>query len=207
MSEYKQESLHINQIFPTVVGIYEDFMDQEDNAIIINSCHDVSNKVSLQHDKWISKEKSPRNTFHSYNVHKDKNFETLFNKLNILVKNFSNINGDSLNYSCTNSWFNMYNNDNYQEPHTHTMSTYSVVYYPLVPEGSGKIVFLNSSISELGLMHSDSDSWTVQPKERMAIIFRSNLRHFVLHGTNKEDRMSIAANYVLDLDQYSNLFK
>lgn len=39
------------------------------------------------------------------------------------------------------------------------------------------------------------DNYPWIPEDNSLLIFKSNLRHYVLHGTNKEDRISIALNF------------
>lgn len=197
--------LYLNIIFPTVVGIEHNFLSESENNYIADKCYSLGNKISLQHDRWGSGEKSPLNSFDSYVLHKDNEFNLLFDKMNELVNIYAKANEDYEQYICSSSWFNIYNNESYQEPHYHRMCTYSVVYFSKVPKNSGEIVFINPVHSEAVEGSSSlaaTDFWKYAPQENTAIIFRSSISHFVLHGKNNEDRISIAANYSLSPSSY-----
>jgi uncharacterized protein (TIGR02466 family) len=99
---------------------------------------------------------------------------------------------------------NIYSKGNYQEPHSHINVSYSAVYFPKAPAGSGPIVFQNPQIYEVGGDSTDNSTqtWTVIPEDNMLIVFKSNLRHYVLQGNNSKERISIAMNYVIDPNYY-----
>lgn len=200
--------MHLNLIFPTLIGIESNFLSESEHEHILNNCYSLKNEISLQHDRWASAEKSPLNSYASYQLHKDINFSSFFNKVNSLVNNFAVANEDNKEYECTHSWFNIYNNDTYQEPHFHRMNIYSVVYYAKAPEGSGTIAFMNPVCNEMtegAINFGTVDIWPYTPQENTAIIFRSNIAHYVSHGRNTQDRVSIAANYALSVDSYKKI--
>lgn len=191
----------INKIFPTLVGYKENVFIQKDLDKILERIYFIKKSIKEEKSFWLSGEKSPYNTINSYNMARDKNFLFFIEEINQNVIEFSKEFNDNREYLCSSSWFNIYNNQNYQEPHSHLNSVYSAVFFPKAPKGSGKIVFQNPSIHE---MSPDEDSyasypnWFFEPKDNMLLIFRSNLRHFVLQGNNDEDRISIAMNYIID---------
>lgn len=204
-----EKNIIVDLLFPTVVGVCFDFLSDEQNQHVIERCYDISKGISLSHDSWLSMDKSPSNSFRSYALQKDPEFDLFFNQMNSFVQEFAKINDDNSLYKCSHSWFNIYNKDQYQEPHFHKSCVYSVVYYAKVPENSGKIVFMNPKADEIvpGCDRlATSDSWQYSPKSNTAIIFRSNLSHFVLHGQNEDDRISIASNYILDPKEYNKNF-
>lgn len=200
--------MHLNFIFPTIIGIENNFLSKSDNEDIVNKCYSLKNKISLQHERWRSRNKSPLNSFDSYSLHKDTEFGLFFNKINNFVDEFAKTNEDNEQYFCSHAWFNIYNNNSYQEPHYHYMSTYSVVYYAKVPKNSAEIIFMNPSHSEAtegSNIFASGDLWSILPEENTAIIFRSNIAHFVPHGENDQDRISIAANYSLTPSSYKKI--
>jgi uncharacterized protein (TIGR02466 family) len=146
----------------------------------------------------------------SYDLSLDNNFDFFTDKVTEKIHEYAGKYDDNNNYICTNSWFNIYKKNNYQEPHSHYNCSYSAVYFPKAPAGSGEIVFQNPNIYEI-LSSEDSlvgtSTWKYTPVDGMLVIFKSNLRHYVLHGTNVEDRISIASNYILDPKQYSEMYK
>ena len=200
--------MYLNLIFPTIVGVQNDFLTESEKDCIIKNCYSLTDKISLQHERWGSGENSPLNSFDSYMLHKDNDFNILFSKMNFLVDQFAKTNEDPGEYLCSHAWFNIYNDSAYQEPHYHHMATYSVVYYAKAPENSGQIVFMNpfhSEATEGSINFGSTDFWNYIPQENTAIIFRSNIAHYVLQGKNDQDRISIAANYSLSPQSYKKL--
>lgn len=202
-------SLSIEFTFPTVFAFEDNLFSDEENKTITEKCYEISKNVSLEHEGWLSKERSPKNTLKSNNLYNEPDMSFFFDKLNDRIHEFARFNNDNAEYACSHSWFNIYDEANYQEPHAHKIMTYSAVYFPKVPTGSGKLVFLNPVINEMGSTVSHfptANEWIYEPREKMLVIFRSNVRHYVLHGSNKEDRISIASNYALSPEYYSKTF-
>jgi uncharacterized protein (TIGR02466 family) len=202
--------LNYENIFPTIVAYETDVFSFEENEKIVSLCYSIKNSIEEKKSNWLSGHSSPYNTMTSYDLSLDKNFNFFTDKITEKIHEYAKKYNDDNSYICTNSWFNIYKNNNYQEPHSHYNCSYSAVYFPKAPSGSGDIVFQNPNIYEI-LPSEDSlvgtSTWKYTPVEGMLVIFKSNLRHFVLHGTNIEDRVSIASNYILDPQQYVSMHK
>ena len=211
------EDLNIELIFPISIGVQHNIFSKKENDFIVNKCYDINKNISnsdqsTNNNIWFSGEKSPKNSFFSsYNMRKDEELLFFFNKIDKAVEQFALFNNDQNRYRCVDAWYNIYESENYQEPHSHPMMTYSVVYFAQAPEGSGSIVFMNPVINELGGQQNifpTASECFYKPQENMLLIFRSNLKHYVLHGSNKVDRISIACNYALSIEDYAkNIFK
>ena len=201
--------LNIEMTFPTVFGFQDNFLSDEENNLIIEKCYEINSTIDDTNNGWLSSDKSPKNSLLSHNLTKNSDFSFFFNKLDQKIREFSQANNDYEDYVCHGSWFNIYKKDNYQEPHAHFMTTYSAVYFPRAPEGSGKLIFLSPLVNELGgsspLFPTSSD-WSYEPRDKLLIVFRSNIRHYVLHGSNNEDRISIASNYAVSPESYARKF-
>ena len=92
---------------------------------------------------------------------------------------------EHINHTCkaTEIWYNVYDNTQYQEPHTHGGAIFSLVYFNRLPEGSSKLQFT---------LNPDECSFH---KERTAIFFVGGLEHFVVQGTNVDPRITWSSNY------------
>jgi uncharacterized protein (TIGR02466 family) len=202
-------SLIVEYIFPTVVAFENNVFSDKENNDILNNCYDIAEKFSNSHDYWLSGQKSPKNTYGSFNISQHPPLSFFIEKITKKVNEFAKINNDEKQYLCSDGWVNIYDKDNYQEPHHHFNRTYSAVYFPLAPLNSGKICFLNPSVYQLGSENKDfptSTSWIYTPVPKMLLIFRSNLMHYVLHGENSSDRVSIAMNFMQSPEDYAKEF-
>jgi len=196
--------LQIKKLFPTLLGTAVNFLPKELHKNIVLSSLALKDKYSTNNKAWLAGENSPFNTFNTFNVASDENFLPLINLTNEVVHAFAAEYGDQQVYTCSHSWVNIYSKGNYQEPHSHINVSYSAVYFPKAPAGSGPIVFQNPQIYEVGGDSTDNSTqtWTVIPEDNMLIVFKSNLRHYVLQGNNSKERISIAMNYVIDPTYY-----
>lgn len=208
--------MEIKMFFPTAVGFDYDVFSDEENQIIVDRCYEINQLNSFNSNTWLSANNSPSNSFALKNLVKDEKLSFMSELIHRRVQEFATLHNDSATYACVNSWFNIYKGGNFQESHTHSYPCmYSAVYYPLAPEGSGEIVFepphdiyINDD-SIVGDNFLNQKMIVVKPKPKMLVFFKSNLRHFVLPGSNIDDRISIAFNFILDpqyyFDKYSTV--
>jgi uncharacterized protein (TIGR02466 family) len=205
-------------IFPTVIGVEHDLLESNDLKKVIDQCYDIKNKTQKSENSWLSDRLSPYNTMQTHNIAYDNSFSFLNQTVSEKIHEYAAIQGDMGRYSCPLAWFNVYSSENFQESHNHSFPmAYSAVYYPLAPEGSGPIVieppsdpYINETTmdtkSNADLLWTGSTHWKYTPRSNMLIIFRSNLKHYVLPGTNSSDRISFAFNYVIDPVDYLTMF-
>jgi uncharacterized protein (TIGR02466 family) len=202
--------LVIDSLFPIFVGKEKNVFTEEEQKIINNRVNYISENNSMSHNLWLAKDQSPKNSFLSYNIVNDKEMKFFILKITEKVHEFASYYNDKRIYGCNESWINIYSKNNYQEPHYHPMCTYSVVYFSEVPENSGKIVFQNPSINELGFpvtFENLGSEKIYTPEKNMILIFRSNLAHYVLPGTNNDSRVSIASNFMIVPELYDKIYK
>lgn len=204
----------VDKIFPTAVGYVNNLISEEENKNIIDSCYEIKIKKDLyEKNMWLSKDKSPHNNYLDGSLHTNKKFKILSDAVELKVNEFSKIFNDTGKYCCLNSWFNIYNDANYQEIHLHQLPCiYSAVYFASAPEGSGQIVFESPYQSWYyeDLIEDQNEmtfsKFMYKPITNSLLIFRSSLKHFVLHGNNSDDRISIAFNFILDPLTYINRY-
>jgi hypothetical protein len=97
-------------------------------------------KIKKGGDNWISNK--TYNTLNNYNIHKDKNFKTLHDWISQCVIEYATKLKYKPDFKCVESWFNIYKKNDYQEFHTHSMSSLSAVYFlKSDPKKSSKIYF------------------------------------------------------------------
>lgn len=114
---------------------------------------------------------------------------------------------DKVQVRCKDFWFNIAEPGAYQEFHQHNDSHYSAVFYVKCKKDSGNIVFKDlRSFSDLQIipaMNADHIRYYC-PEETQLLIFKSYLPHMVRKNQTDEDRISFAANYVIENNERSN---
>jgi uncharacterized protein (TIGR02466 family) len=206
--------LEVKMFFPTTVGIDKNVFSEKENNLVANRCYEINKTIDFKFNTWLSGEKSPENSCLQGNFIEDEGLDFMSKKIYESVHNFALAHSDNAQYFCSSSWFNIYKRDNFQESHTHAYPCmYSVVYFPLAPPNSGKLVFEppheiyinDDGVTEDNFLNQKMA--VITPEPGMVVVFKSNLRHFVLPGTNDSDRISIAFNFILDpqfyFDKYS----
>jgi len=188
----------VHHWFPTTIYQAFDLISDEENSAIRNRCLELYSKIESGGENWIC------NAFTSlgkYDISQDKIFHPVISKVLEGIQEFSlSLNSDS-SYSLTQSWFNICNENSYQEYHEHSNSIFSCIYWVSAPEGSGNTIFatpLNTMISLKNVVKYDfitAETAVYLPKEKSLIAFRSYLKHMVQIGTNKEPRISLSFNF------------
>lgn len=200
----KENILQIQTYFPTAIGTKNSLIEKEYLSFLKNKIYKIKNEIKNTNNFWLSAEMSPYNTMTDYNLCDDQDFNFLISLISENIKIFASAHNDYEEYFCKNSWFNVYQSENFQEPHHHSYPcVYSAVFFLSAPEGSGKIVFqspftqyVNESKIEHGENYLTNSYVYFTPEENKLLIFKSNLVHYVLPGNNKEDRISLAFNFI-----------
>ena len=100
-------------------------------------------------------------------------------------------------------WVNLLKGGGHHSGHIHPHSILSGTFYVEVPPGSGGIRFEDPRLPLMMAAPARSDSGpeelrsfvTVQPRPRLLLLWESWLRHEVLAGTGRSDRLSISFNF------------
>ena len=134
------------------------------------------------------------------------------NQYHIWDEQFNEVVFDFLNYLygfnnqdkfAIDSWLNVHDQNMYQEPHEHLMSTVSGIYYLQLDEGSYPATFLNPSRNEIGLVNAPERCKelnqhtfpnTLNIKEGNLILFPSHLTHLVRRSDSTNLRVSYSFN-------------
>jgi len=165
-----------------MIKIVENFLSEKEN----NKLAEVALTYSKQYEgngkfKWQSGEDSPLNSYYLNDIDYPRIVRTFSDKCESTVNKML----ERINHTCkaTEIWYNVYDNTQYQEPHTHGGAIFSLVYFNRLPEGSSKLQFT---------LNPDECSFH---KERTAIFFVGGLEHFVVQGTNSDPRITWSSNY------------
>ena len=191
---------NILEIFPTPLYVVTDVLTEEENDELVNHILSIQDReVGKGKDLWHSGIGSPKNSF-GLDI-KDKQFDLILQRAHFHVGQYtktldSNVRIDHLHKEW---WWNIYDNHNYQEYHSHVPHLFSGVYYARVPKGSSDIKLRhpawNINIPHANQNKYNSDTCNFKLYDRIMLIFPSTLLHCVPSGENTEPRISLSFNY------------
>ena len=191
---------NILEIFPTPLYVVTDVLTEEENDELVNHILSIQDReVGKGKDLWHSGIGSPKNSF-GLDI-KDKQFDLILQRAHFHVGQYtktldSNVRIDHLHKEW---WWNIYDNHNYQEYHSHVPHLFSGVYYARVPMGSSDIKLRhpawNINIPHANQNKYNSDTCNFKLYDRIMLIFPSTLLHCVPSGENTEPRISLSFNY------------
>jgi uncharacterized protein (TIGR02466 family) len=93
-------------------------------------------------------------------------------------------------------WVNLLKSGGHQSGHIHPHSLISGTFYVKVPKGSGPIRFEDPRLPLMMAAPPRPDTFvTVQPRPGLLLMWESWLRHEVLPGTGRGERLSVSFNF------------
>lgn len=127
----------------------------------------------------------------------------LLKEIKIAVENISK--KWDLEVFISNFWININGKYNFNYPHEHNSSVFSGVYYVKCNKESGNLIFERPDNQKFFIDESRDNeyrfqAYSIQPKPSQLFIFPSYLKHFVEPNLSNDDRISIAFNFVKNLD-------
>lgn len=192
--------LNIQKVFPTLIATTINPNHSLIEEKLIKECFKIKKNIVSGGEDWVSNK--TYNTLGKHNIFFDKKF----NQLNTFVL-------DSVNNFCDNldinkkhisvepdSWFNIYNEGDYQEYHRHPQSIISVVYFLKSNKDSAKIYFKSPVVDMMPPIYNKYTFDTFErihfePVPGLLLIFRSYLEHCVEKQKSKEKRITLAYNF------------
>ena len=146
------------------------------------------------------------NSLLNHNLIEDKHFNNLLYEISNNVKIFSKEYQleENKKLACSAAWVNISKQNNFQEFHNHANSHFSVLFYIKTKKNCGNIIFKNTeAFFDMFTLPVKKDSYnilncktySVEPKDNMLLIFRSNLQHMVEKNISNSDRISLSANF------------
>jgi uncharacterized protein (TIGR02466 family) len=190
------------QCFPTSFYYQKNILSEQDRTKLISYILDIKKNVKKGGNEWLV---DTFNSLGTLNVLVDKNFNVLNKRITEQVNKFNNILGSDYVYKKANEgWFNVYDQNDHQEFHTHPGQTYSVVYYLQVEEDIEKrssIVFkhpyddMKPLKGNVKLNNLNFQRMNFKPENNSLLIFRSYLQHFVEKHRGHNPRITLAYNF------------
>jgi uncharacterized protein (TIGR02466 family) len=93
-------------------------------------------------------------------------------------------------------WVNLLKSSGHHSGHIHPNSLISGTFYVAVPPGSGAIRFEDPRLPLMMAAPSRADAFvTVRPRPGLLLLWESWLRHEVLAGTGRGERLSLSFNF------------
>jgi uncharacterized protein (TIGR02466 family) len=184
------------QLFPTTIYVEDNVLPKKtlkkyEDLILNNTCENGG-------ENWYAK---IRNSMSTYNLIHDENFSDLISIVNDRIKKFADTLESKQDYTCTWSWFNVYEKNDYQEIHHHTNCTFSGVFFLKTNENSSPLIVLNPSEHFNGDFEFKTpndlniQNYRIFPNQNRLVLFRSYLKHMVPKHESYEKRITIAFNF------------
>lgn len=197
MSVVQETTKHLFNLFPTVIGAYGNLVPEEYNNEILLECLKVKDTTESGGKNWLG---DMYNTEGTFSLQTNPKFSLLNTAVTEAVNDYAKSFNSEHEFKIHESWINVGYEHSYQEYHDHFGNHISCSYYVSMPEGSGEIVFQSPStylqLPKIKEANNNSFvSYHFKPPARTLLIFRSNVKHMVKSGKNKEPRVTIAYNF------------
>ena len=185
--------------FPTPIYYHDRLISEEENEKCVEHILKIKETTKSGGKYWNT---DVYNTHLTHDLHTDDIFKNLCNVIKEKTTEFAKELGSDAEYNIDESWFNLYNEGDYQEYHYHPASYFSAVFFFTNPENSGNLVFrspLEPDMLPLKNGQMNDFSWRncfYNPPAASLIIFRSSLMHMVERCKNKTPRITGAFNFV-----------
>ena len=183
--------------FPTSIYYVENLISEQENNKLVDYIKWKSKEIKRGGENWFT---DVYNTHQTYCIHTDEIFSNLFNAVKKETIDFAKKLGSDHEYNIDGSWWNIYNENDYQEYHYHPDSYFSAVYWFTNPEGSGDLIFqspltpIARPFKNLTANNLTSETCYYNPPPCSLVIFPSTLMHMVYRCKNKTPRITGAFN-------------
>jgi len=189
----------IRELFPT--RLYDAEID--DAALLDELAHSIR---SLAEDDQAGRAWSREHRYSGYTSYaslndlpkRDPSVASLVKHLNRHASAFLRESGLELSRKprLDSLWVNLLKSGGHHSGHIHPNSLISGTFYVEVPGGSGSIRFEDPRLPLMMAAPARPDSFvSVEPRSGLLLLWESWLRHEVLPGAGKGDRLSISFNF------------
>lgn len=136
--------------------------------------------------------------YQSSSIDIKKHFSELFEAILKILEFIST--ETEMNLVLDNSWVNINKTGDFNKSHCHPLSSMSAVFYLKSQEDSGNIVFNNPTLAMHYPINTKNKyfwgTYRFSPVQGRLFVFPSYLEHLVEQNKNKEDRISLALNFI-----------
>jgi uncharacterized protein (TIGR02466 family) len=193
------QSTRVRSLFAT--KLYE--ADVADEALLADLAHSIR---SLSRDDQAGRRWSSEHRYAGYTSYaslndlpkRDPAFAELVKLLARHATAFAKDSGFDLQRKpkLDSLWVNLLKAGGQHSGHIHPHSIISGTFYVEVPKGSGTIRFEDPRLPLMMAAPARADAFfTIEPKPGLLLMWESWLRHEVLPGTGKGERLSISFNF------------
>ena len=195
-SKPQTRSMPTRQLFPTL--LYEAEIDRD---LLPELAHSIR---SLAADDGAGRRWSKEHRYAGYTSYaslndlprRDPAFAELAKLLNRHVLDFVRESGWQVKPKLDSLWANVLKGGGHHTGHIHPHSILSGTLYVEVPSGSGPIRFEDPRLPMMMAAPTRDDAFvTVAPRPGLLLLWESWLRHEVLPGSGKGDRLSVSFNF------------
>lgn len=185
------------QLFPT--RLFEDAV--RDEKLLSELAHSIR---SLAADDLAGRRWSREHRYRGYTSYaslndlprRDPAFADLARLLNRHARQFARDLGWAVKPKLDSLWVNLLRGGGHHSGHIHPHSILSGTLYVEVPNGSGAIRFEDPRLPLMMAAPQREDGFViVQPRPGLLLLWESWLRHEVLPGSGKGERLSISFNF------------
>ena len=183
-----------------IIGFVDNTEHKKIENKLIKKCIKIKKEINSGGKNWISNK--TYNTLQTYNLLEDIEFNQLNDWVFKQVSEYAMKLKYRNNFNCSEAWFNIYHKNDYQEFHSHSLSSLSAVYFlKSNPESSAKLHFrfkndpgVNEPVISDNFNLTAHTAW-YKPIPGRLLIFKSDLLHCVERSEEKDIRISIAYNF------------
>lgn len=200
--------MNITQLFPTSIatGSIPEVIYNQD--ALVGRALEIQKEVPVITHGWNC---DTYGTIKDYDLRRDPVYHTILDRMAGVAHSFAMYYGaKEPKVVCVNSWLNIAAPENYQEYHNHPNSHISLVVYLKTQKDCGDIVFESYETSSSANMyplpvspgnraHQNLQTYSVEPQVGNFVCFKSNLNHMVKKNKSNEVRISMAANFQINI--------
>ena len=192
--------MNYNSFFPTIIGSVQNTDNEKISEELIPHCVQISQTVQSGGKGWLSS-KTYNTSDGRYDLSKDHKFFKINNWIETQIKLYcSELDIETNTLVSTGSWFNIYNKNDFQEPHVLPNSSISAIYILTCPEDGARIFFY-SPINNMYYVKKQVnkqemiDHIICTSLPGTLLIFPSYLTHSVENHNSDKLRLSFSYNY------------
>jgi uncharacterized protein (TIGR02466 family) len=183
-----------------VTRLYE--ADIADEALLSELAHSIR---SLSREDRAGRRWSKEHRYAGYTSYaslndlptRDPAFAALVRSLNRHAANFARELGWGRKPKLDSLWVNLLKSGGHHSGHIHPHSVLSGTFYVEAPKNSGAIRFEDPRLPLMMAAPPRADTFvTVEPRQGLLLMWESWLRHEVLPGAGRGERLSISFNFV-----------
>ena len=193
-------SIELEHWFPTTIGYVFNPNHNEIQDELVEHCKTLKQSVSSGGQDWLSK-----NTYNTSDGKHDCFEDEKFSMLNQWVSQQVYEYADMLKIKkpllphC--SWFNIYDQNDYQEFHVHPGLTISAIYMLAGDEDSAKVYFKSPKNEMFHIEYEELSSNTFgtinyNVDAGKLLLFTSDTSHSVERHNNSKDRITVSYNFI-----------